>query len=326
MEAELVERAGIPFTTVPAAGVHGVGLRIFLNSFKLMRGYFAARKIIKDFKPDVLFFTGGYVAIPTGLAGRKIPTLLCLPDIEPGLAIRVLARFADQITVPAKESIQYFPKGKKITVSGYPTRQSLSKWETRSAYEAFDLSSKLPTLLITGGSLGARSINRAILKILPEILKEMQVIHISGKYTWPEVEKASMALPIELAKKYRSYAYLHDRMGAAFTIADLVIARGGASILGELPNFSLPGILVPYPHAWRYQKVNADHLVRQQAAIMIKDENLEKELLIAIKDLIGNKTKLDQMKIAMQMQAKPDAAKNIADLLVQIGSASKGST
>ncbi|MBT4533388.1 MAG: undecaprenyldiphospho-muramoylpentapeptide beta-N-acetylglucosaminyltransferase [Chloroflexi bacterium] len=325
MEADLVKRAGIPFTTVPAGGIHGLGLRAILNSFKLMRGYFAARKLIKEFSPDVLFFTGGYVAIPTGLAGRKIPTLLCLPDIEPGLAIKVLARFADRITVPAQESIQYFPEGKTITVTGYPIRSSLSDWDRNTALKAFKLSPDLPTLMVTGGSLGARSINQAILKNLPELLEEMQVIHITGNTTWPEVEKAYLALPEKLSKKYRAFPYLHDRMGAAFAAADLVISRAGASILGELPNFALPGILVPYPHAWRYQKVNADHLVQKNAAIMIKDEELDEKLLNAIQDLMQNKTKLNQMKVAMQSQAKPDAAKQIAELLLKIGSESKGS-
>ncbi len=325
MEADLVERAGISFTTVPAGGVHGVGWRLIGNSLKLLRGYFAAQKLIKEFKPDVLFFTGGYVAIPTGLAGRKIPTLVCLPDIEPGLAIKVLTRFADIITVPAKESLQFFPKGKKIEITGYPTRESLSRWDKKEAYKAFDLSPDLPTLMVTGGSLGARSINQAILKILPKLLSEMQIIHVSGTHTWPEVEKASNDLPQNLASNYRAFAYLHDRMGAAYTLADLVITRGGASILGELPNFSLPGILVPFPLAWRYQKVNADHLVNKNAAVLLKDEDLEEKLLALIQNLMQNKPKLLKMTNIMQSLAKPDASKKIAELLIQIGSETKGS-
>ncbi len=104
MEADLVNRAGIPYRAIPAGGVHGVGLKVVWSLVQLTRGYFAARKLIREFQPEVLFFTGGYVAIPTGLAGRNIPTLLCLPDIEPGLALKVLSRFADHIAVPAEES------------------------------------------------------------------------------------------------------------------------------------------------------------------------------------------------------------------------------
>ena len=94
METDLVTRAGVPFKAIPAAGLHGVGFKALSGLWQLTRGYFAARKIIREFRPDVLFFTGGYVAIPTGLAGGKTPMVLCLPDIEPALALRTLARDA----------------------------------------------------------------------------------------------------------------------------------------------------------------------------------------------------------------------------------------
>ena len=325
MEEDLVKRAGIPFQTVPAGGVHGVGIKIIWNSIKLLRGYFAARKLVRQFQPDVLFFTGGYVAIPTGLAGRKVPTMVCLPDIEPGLAIQLLARFADQITVPAEASRQYFPKAKSITVTGYPARDSLAVWEREKAFEAFDLSPDKPTLMVTGGSLGARSINQALVQALPALLPEMQVIHITGKTTWPEVEAAKEQLSPEMAEIYRAFPYLHERMGAAFTAADLVVSRAGASIMGELPMFSLPAILVPYPHAWRYQKVNADYLAKQGGALVLRDEELAKKLSATILDLMHNKTKLGQMKTAMQAQAMPNAARSIAEILQQMGAKPKGS-
>ena len=109
METQLVERSGIPFRTIPAAGVHGIGLRTLpRNLWQLGRGILASRRILREFKPDVLFFTGGYVAVPMALAGWKVPSLLYVPDIEPGLALNTLARFAEKIAVTAEDSLPLF--------------------------------------------------------------------------------------------------------------------------------------------------------------------------------------------------------------------------
>lgn len=315
MEKELVTRAGIPFTTVPAGAVHGVGLSALVGLGKLLRGYFASKKVIRGFKPDLLLFTGGFVSIPVGLAGRKLPTLVCLPDIEPGLALRVVARFADQIAVPSQDSRKYFAGSKKVTVTGYPTRSDLNTWTREEAFEAFDLSPDQPTLLVFGGSQGARSINQALVKELPRLLSEMQIVHITGEQTWAEVESAARSLSPELAKKYRPYPYLHAKMGAAFRAADLAICRAGASVLGELPLFKLPAVLVPYPYAWRYQKVNAAHLAVSGGAVIINDEELSEKLSATVLDLMHNKSKLEQMRAAMQSRAIPQAANAIAELI-----------
>ena len=151
IENDLVSRAGVPFTAIPAAGLHGVGLKT--SSFwQLVRGYFAARKLLRDFNPDVLFFTGGFVAIPIGLAGLRVPTMLCVPDIEPALALKTLTRFADQIAVPTPDSLAYFPKRQSVKVVGYPTRPELTIWDRSEAFAQFELSPEKPTLLVTGGS------------------------------------------------------------------------------------------------------------------------------------------------------------------------------
>jgi len=325
IENDLVSRAGVPFTAIPAAGLHGVGLKIFKNFWQLLRGYFAARKLIREFKPDVLFFTGGFVAIPIGLAGRKVPTVLCVPDIEPALALKTLARFADQIAVPTPDSLAYFPKGQAVTVAGYPTRPELKVWDRAEAFAQFELSPDKPTLLVTGGSLGALSINRAMISILPELLGEIQVIHLTGNRTWPEVEAAREQLPDALADHYRAYPFLYEAMGAAFSAADLVVSRAGASVIGELPQYHLPAILVPYPYAWRYQKINAEYLSSKNAAVIVRDEDLVAELLPMIKSLISDDSKLKEMQSAMGSLATPKAAAQIAELLVKIASPQGGS-
>jgi UDP-N-acetylglucosamine--N-acetylmuramyl-(pentapeptide) pyrophosphoryl-undecaprenol N-acetylglucosamine transferase len=318
METELISRAELPFTSIPAGQIHGVGLKALAGIWQSMLGFFAARKIIRSFRPDVLFFTGGYVAVPVALAGRKIPTMLYVPDIEPGLALKFLARFADHIAVTADETRTYLSSHKKLTTTGYPIRPELKAWEPEKARHVFGLKPDLPVLLISGGSLGARSINQAVLRILPKLLEHIQIIHISGSTTWKEVDQNRETLEPAHQENYRAFPYLHEEMGAALTIADLVVSRSGASSLGEYPLFGLPAILVPYPYAWRYQKVNADFLVRHGAAILLEDSRLHNELLVAIMSLVENRTILKQMSEAMSSLAHPEAASQIAALILSL--------
>jgi len=316
MEAELVARTGISYETIPAAGVHGVGLRTLPgNLLQLLRGVFAARKILRSFRPDMLFFTGGYVAVPMALAGLRVPSVLYVPDIEPGLALKTLARFSDSIAVTVKDTQAYFPSHDDVVITGYPTRNELQAWDLEEARQALNLDADLPTLLVFGGSKGARSINRALFSVLPELLVEMQIIHISGALNWSEVEIAEKTLPAAYANHYHAYPYLHAEMGAALTAADLVLSRAGASSLGEFPLFGLPAILVPYPYAWRYQKVNAEFLVKQGAAVLLKDADLPERILPLVRELIRGDQRRNAMSAAMKKLARPQAAASIAQTL-----------
>jgi UDP-N-acetylglucosamine:LPS N-acetylglucosamine transferase len=158
IEAQLVARANVPFKTIPAAGLHGVSLKSLPgNIFRLVRGFFASRRILQEFNPDVMFFTGGYVAVPMALAGRRIPMALYVPDIEPALALKTLARFADKIAVTAPESFRYFKDPDRLILTGYPIRHDLIKWTRSSGRRALGLSDDTPVILVFGGSRGARS-------------------------------------------------------------------------------------------------------------------------------------------------------------------------
>ncbi len=321
MEEELVKRAGIPYRSVPAAGVHGVGLRTLPgNIAKLTRGVMASRRILRDFKPNVLFYTGGFVAAPMAVAGRNIPTVLYVPDVEPGLALKFLSRFSDRVAVTAIDSKRYFSHPERVIVTGYPLRADLSNWSREKATQHFGLNASKPTLLVTGGSKGARSINMAVLQHLNELLGVAQIIHITGTLDWPVVEKAVQELPAHLKSQYHAMPYSHE-MGAALAAADLVLSRAGASSLGEYPFFGLPAILVPYPYAWRYQKVNADFLAERNAAVILQDELLEDKLLSMIKDLLLNKNKLEAMRVAVKKLSHPNAASVIASQLVELAGA-----
>ncbi len=321
MEAELVKRAGPPFRSVPAAGLHGVSLSALpRNAVQLTRGTFAARRILREFHPDVMFFTGGFVAGPLALAGRigrHLPTLLYVPDIEPGLALQWLARFADRIAVSADDSQKYFKKS--VVVTGYPLRADLKAWTRQSGRAALKLDEELPVLLVFGGSKGARAINQALMALLPDLLELAQVVHVTGQLDWEAVQTATARLASAQSSRYHVFPYLHEEMGAALAAADLAISRAGASSLGEFPLHGLPAVLVPYPHAWRYQKVNADYLAQRGAAIVLADEFLPQQLGRVVTDLLKNPSKRRAMQAAMSSLSRPEAADDIADQLMGLG-------
>jgi UDP-N-acetylglucosamine--N-acetylmuramyl-(pentapeptide) pyrophosphoryl-undecaprenol N-acetylglucosamine transferase len=152
-------------------------------------------------------------------------------------------------------------------------------------------------------------------------LNEMQVIHISGHLDWQVVEKAGDGLGEELRPRYRAFPYLHTEMGAALRVANLVVSRAGASVLGEYSLFGLPAILVPYPHAWRYQEVNARYLENRGAAIVLNDEALSTQLLPTIKALILDPDRRNSMSQAFLGLARPDAAGTIAQMLFDMAGA-----
>lgn len=322
MEQALVERAGIPFTAIPAGGLHGVSLvRMARNMLKLMAGTLKAWQLMGRRQPRAMLTTGGFVSAPVAAACRlrRVPILLYLPDIEPGLAVKFVAKFAAKIGVTTEDSAKYFP-ARKVIVTGYPTRSDLAQADRLAANRRFELVDDRKTLLVFGGSKGARSINRAIAGMLERLLVTYQVIHISGSIDAAEVQAKRDALPEDLKRHYHMFEYVHD-MGLAFAAADLVVSRAGASILGEYPLFGLPSILIPYPHAWRYQKVNADYLVTRGAAVRLDDETLSATLLPAIERILNDDAQRRAMSAAARSLARPDPAWQLAQTLQELASA-----
>ncbi len=318
MEAELVKRLNLPFREIPAAGVHGIGLRSLPGNFyKLFRGVIKSARILREYQPDVIFYTGGYLAAPMAVAGFKKRSVLYVPDIEPGFALKFIAKFADAIALTTQNSKQFFNQTKNMVVTGYPLRKELTRYSDAEARKIFNLNDELPVLLIYGGSKGAHNINQAIKNNLDILLQKAQIIHITGNFDWDEIQKKYSELPPELSDHYHIFPYLHEEMSAAFSCADLCVCRGGASTLGELPFFGLPAIIVPYPYAWRYQKVNAQFLVNHNAAILLPDEMMDKELLNEIIRLFDMPQKLNEMRSAMKSLSKPDAAQQIGNLIIQ---------
>jgi UDP-N-acetylglucosamine--N-acetylmuramyl-(pentapeptide) pyrophosphoryl-undecaprenol N-acetylglucosamine transferase len=190
-------------------------------------------------------------------------------------------------------------------------------WSHEKAISHFGLDSSLPTLLVTGGSKGARSINMAVLKSLNALLEMTQIIHLTGSLDIETVEQAAEKLPADKKTRYHVMPYLHD-MGAALAAADLVLSRAGASSIGEYPFFGLPAVLTPYPYAWRYQKVNADYLAEHNAAVILQDDLLDDTLLPVVNDLLANEHKRSAMRAAMKNLSQPQAADTIASQLVKL--------
>lgn len=331
MEEELVPRAGLQLETIRGGPIVGVPPQTMLmNSVRLTWSMQKVARLLSRFRPQVLLMTGGYVNVPVALVARvrRVPAAIYLPDVEPGRAIRFLSRFAGRVACTAEASRAFFP-GKKVVVAGYPVRPELRAavaLSTDAALAEFDLAPGRRTLFVFGGSRGARSINRALLAVLPALLDEFQVIHISGTLDWNEVQQSADRLTGEQRRYYRPYPYLHERMGAAFRAADLVVARAGASMLGEAPAFGLPSVLAPYPHAWRYQKVNADYLADRGAAVRLDDESLPEMLLPVVQELLRDGQRLEAMGTAARALDRPQAAEAIARLLLDLGGISKEAT
>ncbi|WP_288090652.1 glycosyltransferase [Roseiflexus sp.] len=354
MEAALVAReSALPFQAIPAAALRGRNLLTMVrNLATLARGTAAAHRLAERDRPVAILGTGGYVCVPVFLAARLagIPTMIYLPDVVPGLAVRFLARLSSLVACNVADSGRYlglepFDYGEAIArlnahdravrliVTGYPVRQELFSADRQACRAAFGLCDDLPTLLVAGGSRGSRSINRAIAALLPVLLPFMEIIHVCGREGDVTFLRAAMQeLPETLQKRYHLFEYLHGvpemltngamspapTMVAALVAADLAICRSGASTLGELPAVGLPALLVPYPYV--HQDENADYLVQRGAAVKISDAALARTtedglLFREISRLIHRRDERCAMAERMRALAQPDAARRLAFLL-----------
>jgi UDP-N-acetylglucosamine--N-acetylmuramyl-(pentapeptide) pyrophosphoryl-undecaprenol N-acetylglucosamine transferase len=315
---------------VPAGGIHGLPpWQVAWNLTKLAWGWLTALVAGLRERPAALFATGGYASVPVALAAwmLRVPILVYLPDMEPGWAVRFIARLATRVGVTVEEAAAHFPpacggdeRGDKVVVTGYPVRAEFHSVDRAKAQAAMGLTAEDPVLLVMGGSTGAQGINRPFCGMLEQVLELAQVVHVAGKIDWPWVQEQREALPEALKARYHIYDYVHE-MEKAFAVADLAICRAGASILGELPFFGLPAVLVPYPHAWEYQRVNADWLAERGAAIRLDEERLSEELLPTLQQLLGEHEARAAMAERMQALARPDAAARLADELMALAQA-----
>lgn len=319
IEETLAARAGIPFSAIATGQIRGRGpLAAARNLVKMAHGAAQCGSLLREFRPDVVFLTGGYVAAPVAWAAWRahVPVLIYLPDLTPGQAIRLTSRLAARVAVSFPEVAAYFPG--KAVVTGYPVRSELLATNKSSARQELRLTDATPVLLVFGGSRGARSINHALVTALPQLLPRCQVVHISGQLDWPWVQEVTSGISADWPARYHPYAYLHDEMVQALAAADLVIARAGASTLGEFPACGLASILVPYPYAGQHQDANAAYLAERGAALVIPDAKLAEQLAPTVLRLLDSPAELATMAQAAAGLAQPGAAKNIAQELCHL--------
>ncbi|MHB1354919.1 MAG: undecaprenyldiphospho-muramoylpentapeptide beta-N-acetylglucosaminyltransferase [Anaerolineae bacterium] len=314
IEQEIMQRAGIRFHTIISGAFRGANvLKVTSSVQKIFRGRRLALAIIREFKPQVVLATGGFVSVPLVLAAQqaRVPVLILLPDIEPGLAIRYLSHIARRVTVSFPEVLRFFSSGKAV-VTGYPVRRDLFHMSRSEARKSLELQPEGRVLLVLGGSRGARSINNATRDMLPQVLPLAEIIHICGKEDYPLLQEHRHTLPRSEQSKYHLYPYLHAQMTAALVASDLVVARAGAATLAEFPAVGLPAVLVPYPFAGRHQQINADFLAERSAGTILADAALPSDLGPTVCALLKDAERLQAMSQATRALAMPGAAEAIA--------------
>ncbi|MFH1486428.1 MAG: undecaprenyldiphospho-muramoylpentapeptide beta-N-acetylglucosaminyltransferase [Chloroflexota bacterium] len=320
IEADLVQRQSIPFAAVSAGALRGRSpLRLCLSLGLMLWGFSQSLFALRRFQPDVVLATGGYVCVPVVVAAwvLRISSLIYLPDVEPGWAVRFLSRFASKIAVTAEKSRDFLP-ARKVVVTGYPVRPGFTEIDKTVAKNRMGLDDSSKTLLVWGGSRGAHSINVAMSRMLPELLGLCRIIHLSGTDDEPWLQKMRSSLPEENRRRYLLYGYLHEEFPVVLAAVDLAVSRAGASTMGEFTAAGLPSVLIPYPFAGGHQRQNAGFLAERGAARIVEESEIE-ELLPLVKDLLASDDVLAEMAENARRLAQPEAARKIATLLEQLG-------
>jgi len=330
VEERLVRAHGVPFAAMPAAAVRGMApWRLAANGGRVVAGVASALGAMRRFDPDVVLVTGGYVSVPAAVAARLLglPLVVCLPDMEPGLAVRALARLATRVTVSFPEVQRTLPTGKAV-VTGYPVRAAFADGSREAARERLGVAPGERLLVVMGGSSGARNINSAVLGALPGLLQVARVFHITGRLDFERVRAAAEAAlgglaggqagapaagqPVTCADgRYRIYSYVENEMADLLRAADLVVARAGAATLGEFPAAGVPSVLVPGSFAGGHQMLNATYLRDHGAAVMVDDDRLAGMLLPTVQELFEHPQRLAEMAAAARRLANPQASRAI---------------
>ena len=320
VEERLAQRAQIPFQAIATGQVRGKAPWVVVHSlWRMYHSIGDVRALIRRFQPDAIFVTGGYVSAPVIWAGaaEKIPSVIYLPDLEPGWAIRATARWATRVAVSFPQVTRHFEPGKAI-VTGYPVRAEFFTADQKRARAKFQLDLNARTVAIFGGSSGAHHINEVVVTNLAELTRRAQVIHLTGRNDETWVADQAARLPDDLRARVRVFGYLDDDLPDALAATDLVVARGGAATLGEFPALGLPAVLVPGPFAGQHQEQNARFLVGRGAAVQVDDAALSRELVPTIQNLFDAPEKLNMMRDAMRALASPNAAQHIVNLLQEL--------
>ncbi|MDT0642395.1 undecaprenyldiphospho-muramoylpentapeptide beta-N-acetylglucosaminyltransferase [Zunongwangia sp. F363] len=311
MEMEKVPQAGYDIEGLWISGIQRkISLKNLMFPFKLMSSLSKSRKIIRSFQPDVVIGTGGFASGPLlrVAVSQKIPTLIQEQNSFPGITNRILAKQADKICAAYEEVFRFFPKEKTV-ITGNPVRLDLLKVNEKreEAQRFFHLDKKKKTVLVLGGSLGARRINQLIETWVPKFEKEgIQLIWQTGRLYYDEYKKYNSDL-------VQTYEFL-NRMDWAYAAADIIISRAGAGSVSELCVVGKPVLFIPSPNvAEDHQAKNAMSLSKNKAAITLTEEQLEQDFEEEFFGLVNSEAKQRELSENIKKMALPDATAKIVD-------------
>jgi UDP-N-acetylglucosamine--N-acetylmuramyl-(pentapeptide) pyrophosphoryl-undecaprenol N-acetylglucosamine transferase len=317
MENRLVPAAGFDLRLVEVGALNRVSLATRVKTlFALPRAVWQARSILRDFKADVVIGVGGYASGPAMMAAvlRGTPTLAFEPNVVPGFANRVIARWVAQAAVQFAETGSYF---KRFRVTGVPVRPAFFEIAGQRTGDP------RPTLLVFGGSQGAHAINEAVIHALPtlrERVPDLRIVHQTGERDLAETQSAYQQAGVDAEVS----AFIQD-MPSYFARADVVLCRSGASTVGEIAAAGKPAIFVPFPRAADdHQKVNAQALERAGAAVLLEESQLTgTRLAEAVDALFKDPAKLRQMGSAARTLAHPKAVEDVAQMAAELADGHK---
>jgi UDP-N-acetylglucosamine--N-acetylmuramyl-(pentapeptide) pyrophosphoryl-undecaprenol N-acetylglucosamine transferase len=325
IENRLVPAAGYPLRLVRVGALKNVSLMTRAKTaFDLPRAVWDAGRMLNEFAPDVVIGVGGYASGPAMLAAvmKHIPTLAFEPNVVPGFANRLVARFVSAAAVHFEETAKYF---RHAEVTGVPVRQAFFEIASVEKTKRGGVS----TLLVFGGSQGAHAINEAMLRCLPELRRQapgIHIVHQTGERDYNDALAAYRGLSeTGSGESAEVFKFIED-MPAAFARADLVVCRSGASTVAEITAAGKPAIFVPFPRAADdHQRVNAEALAREGAAVVVEELKLEGVWLAeTIAALLGDPRRLKSMSEAARGLAHPDAARDIAAMAVRVAGLEAG--
>ena len=319
IETRLVPQAGFPLELIQVGALKNVSFMTRAKTmFDLPRALWTSGRIVSDFRPDVVIGVGGYASGPAMIAAirRRIPTLAFEPNVVPGFANRMVARFVSAAAVHFEETCEYFRNAK---VTGVPVREAFFRIAPTGATMG---GNNVPTLLVFGGSQGAHAINQAMIESLPGLrakIPAMHIIHQTGQRDFESVQAAYQGAGISS----EVHKFIDD-MPAAFARADLLVCRSGASTVGEITAAGKPAIFVPFPRAADdHQNKNARALENAGAAVVVEESNLEAAYLVdTVAALLSSPARLSTMSAAAKSLAHPNAVEEIAEMVKRLSEAS----
>lgn len=275
---------------------------------------------LKKMNPDIVVGLGGYASVAPIVAAKLLgfPSILLEQNVIPGKANQFLSRWVDEVYCHWRSSIKWLDKAKIVRVTGTPIRKDVLCGQRHRSAERFGLNPAKKTILITGGSQGAQSINEVILRCLPKLEQrsnEVQVIHITGERDYEKVKAAYQQMKVD-----SFVCGFLDDMGAAFSMADIIICRSGATTIAEITAIGIPAILIPYPHAAdNHQYWNAVELVSNGGGYLIQQFDLTPEKIIElVNDLLMNKEKYEQVRMFSKGLGIPHAVGRVVDNMCRI--------